>query len=119
MRWLHIQENWPAFFEAIESRWPKADFDDLAEIEGNQKKFIDYICTLEGTDRDDAIEQIREWMIGEVPADVVMDPIHDNHSISLSTKFLGEGETASDDDQKFGDQDVIRGDGDRTGRGDG
>jgi hypothetical protein len=41
-----------------------------------------------------------------------MDPIHDNHSIALSSKYVGEGEDEYDDDARFGDDDEIRGDGD-------
>ena len=55
---------------------------------------------------------LREWLAGEIPADIVMDPIHDNHSIALSSKYVGEGEDEYDDDARFGDDGEIRGDGD-------
>lgn len=119
MRWQHVQDNWPAFFEAIQSRWPDVDEDDLDEIDGDQRAFVTYIAEVEQIERDEAVEQIRDWLAGEIPADVVMDPHHDNHSIMLSSKFVGEGEDESDDDARFGDDDAVRGDGDRTGRGDG
>ena len=74
------------------------------------------LAELEQIEPDEAREEVREWLAGEIPADVVMDPKHDNHSIMLSAKFVGEGEEESDDDARFGDDDAVSGDGDRTGR---
>lgn len=103
MKWHHVQENWPAFFEAIFDRWPGADESDLEEIDGDQLAFIAYVAKLTGGEITDAREEIRDWLTGELPSDVVMDPRHDNHSISLSSKYVGEGEDESDDDARFGD----------------
>lgn len=119
MRWQHIQDNWRAFYDAIQSRWPDVDFDALDEIDGDQRGFIGHVAEIGGLDRAEAIEEIREWLAGEVPADVVMAPGHDNQSIAMSAKFISPGEDESDDDARFGDDDEIRGDGDRTGRGPG
>ncbi|AXC49306.1 hypothetical protein DRW48_06060 [Paracoccus suum] len=116
MKWQHVQANWPAFFDAITSRWPDADPDELDNIDGDQRAFIAYIADLEELEPSEAREEIREWMEGEIPADVVMDPVHDNRSITLSAKYVGEGEDESDDDARFGDDDEIPNDGDRTGR---
>jgi hypothetical protein len=98
MKWHHIQENWYAFFDAISDKWPEADESELEEIDGDQRAFITYIADLA-----DARDEIREWLAGELPSDVVMDPRHDDHSISLSGKFLSDGEDESDDDARFGD----------------
>ncbi|PKP68737.1 MAG: hypothetical protein CVT82_14050 [Alphaproteobacteria bacterium HGW-Alphaproteobacteria-4] len=103
MKWHHVQENWSAFYEAILDRWPDADEADLEEIDGDQRAFIAYIAELTGGEPADAREEIREWLVGELPSDVVMDPRHDNHSIALSAKYVGEGEDESDDDARFGD----------------
>lgn len=103
MKWRHVAENWPAFFDAIIDRWPDADESDLEEIDGDQRAFIAYIAGLTGGESDDAREEVREWLAGELPSDVVMDPRHDDHSIRLSGKFLPEGEDESDDDSRFGD----------------
>ena len=119
MRWQHVQDNWSAFFDAIRSRWPEVEFDQLDEIDGDQRAFVAYIAEIEQIERAEATEEIREWLTGEIPADVVMDPSHDNHSITLSSKYVGYGEDEDDDDSRFGDDDAIRGDGDRTGRDDG
>lgn len=103
MKWHHVQENWSAFFEAILDRWPDADEAELEGIDGDQRAFVAYIAELTGGEPSEAREEIREWMTGELPSDVVMDPRHDNHSIALSAKYVGEGEDESDDDARFGD----------------
>ena len=104
MKWHHVQENWPAFFEAILEKWPEADADELDEIDGDQRAFIAYIARVTEQDTGEARDEIKDWLAGEIPADVVMDPLHDNHSISLSAKYVGEGEDEYDD-ARFGDGD--------------
>ena len=32
MKWHHVQENWSAFYEAIQDKWPEADEAELDEI---------------------------------------------------------------------------------------
>jgi len=103
MKWHHVQENWPAFYDAIADRWPAADESELEEIDGDQRAFILYIAGLTGQETGDARDEIREWLSGELPSDVVMDPRHDDHSIRLSGKFVPDGEDESDDDARFGD----------------
>lgn len=105
MKWVHVQENWPAFFEAIVERWPEADEDELEDIDGDQRAFITYIAKVTDQDVAETRDEIREWLIGEIPADVIMDPSHDNHSINLSSKYLNEGEDELDADEEFGDND--------------
>ncbi len=103
MKWHHVQDNWSAFYEAIQNRWPDAEEDQLDEIDGDQRAFISYIAELTGQDPAEARDEIRDWLTGELPSDVVMDPLHDNHSILLSEKFVPEGEDEYDDDSRFGD----------------
>ena len=103
MKWQHVQENWPAFAEAILDRWPDADEAELDEIDGDQRAFIGYIAQLTEQEPGDARDEIRDWLTGELPSDVVMDPRHDNHSIALSQKFVPDGEDEYDDDARFGD----------------
>ena len=105
MKWHHVQENWSAFYEAIIDKWPEAEESELDEIDGDQRAFITYIAEVTEQDAREARDEIREWLTGEIPADVVMDPIHDNHSIALSSKYVPEGEDESDDDARFGDAD--------------
>lgn len=103
MKWHHVQENWPAFYEAIIEKWPEADETDLDEIDGDQRAFITYLAEVTGQETDEIREELREWLVGEIPSDVVMDPVHDNHSIALSSKFVNEGEDEFADDARFGD----------------
>lgn len=103
MKWHHVQENWPAFFDAILDRWPKADESELEDIDGDQRAFVNYIAELTEQEPGEAAQEIRDWLMGELPSDVVMDPRHDDHSISLSSKFLPDGEDEYDDDSRFGD----------------
>lgn len=103
MKWHHVQDNWHAFFDAISDRWPDVDETELEEIDGDQRAFVLYIADVTGQEPNDARDEIREWLAGELPSDVVMNPNHDDHSISLSAKFVPDGEDESDDDARFGD----------------
>lgn len=103
MKWHHVQDNWPAFFEAITDKWPEADADELDEIDGDQRAFIAYLVGLTGMEASEVREELRKWLRGELPSDIVMDPVHDNHSIALSSKYVNEGEDEFDDDAHFGD----------------
>lgn len=103
MKWQHVQDNWNAFYDAILDRWPAAEESDLDGIDGDQRAFIAYVAGLSEQDMDGAREEIRDWLTGELPADVIMDPAHDNHSIQLSEKYVPEGEDEYDDDARFGD----------------
>ncbi|MFD1883801.1 hypothetical protein [Paracoccus pacificus] len=105
MKWSHVKANWTAFYEAIQEKWPEADDAELDEIDGDQRAFIAYIAEISEMDPEEAREEIRDWLVGEIPSDVVMDPGHDNHSIALSSKFVPEGEEEMDDDSRFGDDD--------------
>ena len=112
MRWSHVQENWTAFYEAIQEKWEDADEAMLDEIDGDQRAFIKYLAEVTGQEIPEIKDEIREWLAGEIPSDVVMDPIHDGHSIALSAKYVGEGEDEFADDARFGDDDEVSGDGD-------
>ncbi|SDE13430.1 hypothetical protein SAMN05421538_104118 [Paracoccus isoporae] len=103
MKWHHVANNWPAFYEAILDKWPDADEADLDEIDGDQAAFIRYIAELEGMERSEAREELRDWLAGEIPSDVVMDESHDDISIRNSAKYVGEGEDEFADDSRFGD----------------
>lgn len=103
MKWHHVANNWPAFYEAILDKWPDADEAELDEIDGDQPAFIRYIAELEGMERSEAREELRDWLAGEIPSDVVMDEAHDDISIRNSAKYVGEGEDEFADDSRFGD----------------
>lgn len=112
MKWHHVQENWSAFYEAIQDKWPEVDEADLDEIDGDQRAFIAYLAEMTGQELSEIRDELREWLSGEIPSDVIMDPIHDNHSIALSAKYVNEGEDEYDDDARFGDDDAYEDDGD-------
>lgn len=103
MRWSNVQANWSAFYEAIAEKWPEAEEDELDGIDDDQCAFIQYISEVTGQDLAETRDEIREWLAGEIPSDVVMDPTHDGHSIALSAKYVGEGEDEYADDARFGD----------------
>lgn len=112
MKWRHVQENWSAFYEAITEKWPQADSAELDEIDGDLAAFITYIAEVTEQEPAEVRDELREWLAGEIPSDVVMDPSHDNHSIALSSKYVPEGEDEYDDDARFGDDDEYPDDGD-------
>lgn len=112
MKWQHVQRNWSAFYDAIEEKWPAIDVADLDEIDGDSQAFVTYIAEVTGQEPVEARDEIREWLAGEIPSDVVMDPSHDNHSIALSSKYIPEGEDEYDDDSRFGDDENDDGDAD-------
>lgn len=103
MKWHHVQQNWAAFYEAIMDKWPEAEDTELDEINGDQRAFVAYLVDVTGQEPEEIREELREWLVGEIPSDVVMDPGHDNHSIALSSKFVSEGEDEYSDDARFGD----------------
>ena len=103
MRWHHIQDNWAAFYDPIIDRWPGADEAGLETVDGDQRAFVLYIANVTDQEPAEARDEILEWLKGELPADVVMDPHHEDHSILLSGKFMPEGEDESDDDARYGD----------------
>ncbi|WP_313135257.1 hypothetical protein [Paracoccus jeotgali] len=110
MKWQHVADNWSAFYEAIIDRWPDLDEADLDEIDGDQRAFLKLISTTESVEMEEAKAELREWLMGEIPADVVMDEMHDNRSIMNSSKYVPEGEDEYDDDARFGDDDETDGD---------
>ncbi|WP_022706866.1 MULTISPECIES: hypothetical protein [Paracoccus] len=103
MKWHHVQENWSAFYEAITDKWPEVDEADLDEIDGDQRAFVEYLTEVTGQEPEEVREEMREWLRGEIPSDIVMDPVHDNQSIRLSSKYVNEGEDEFADDARFGD----------------
>jgi hypothetical protein len=105
MKWHHVKENWSAFYEAIIDKWPQVDESDLDEIDGDQRAFLEYLTETTGQEPEEIREEVREWLVGEIPSDIVMDPSHDNHSIALSGKYVNEGEDEFSDDASFGDDD--------------
>ena len=74
MKWTHVQANWPAFYEAILEKWEDADESTLDEIDGDQRAFVRYIAEITEQEPEEARDEIKQWLIGEIPSDIVMDP---------------------------------------------
>lgn len=103
MRWKIVEKNWTAFQESILDTWTDLSEDDLSDIGGDRALFEAKIAEVTGADPDDVGQQVAEWLEGAVPADVHMDEVHDNASITESELYMSPGEDASDDDRKYGD----------------
>lgn len=103
MRWSHVAENWGAFQGRLLERWPGADADDLATLDADRDRVVAYLARLTGQTEAEVIVDLRDWLEGEVPADVVMDSAHDDASMAQSARYVPEGEDPSDDDRRFGD----------------
>ncbi len=104
MKWQEVAADWPAFQEAILTRWPEADPDEVAAIDGDRARFNAYLGQLEGVTPREAEEAIDEWLAGPMPADVVMDDHLDNLNIRRSRAHIPPGEDVYADDQAFGDE---------------
>ena len=107
MDWQTVQQNWEAYFAAIEERWPEVDEADLIEIDGDRDRFVDYLAETAGTSPDDAGDQVEAWLIEQtaLPADVRMDDHRDNANIRESGQDIPTGEDVYSDDGRFGSGD--------------
>ena len=105
MKWQTVERDWPAFFGAIEQRWPKVDENDLIDTDGDRMRFTDYLAELYGMPRSDAHEEIAAWLMSEMPADVRMDEHRDNDNIRQSAREIPPGEDVYSEDGRFGSGD--------------
>lgn len=103
MDWTQIQQHWTAAIPRIMTRWPETEEDALLDVDGSEDAFYIYLAQVTGQPVDEARRDAAEWMRGEQPADMVMDPSMDNERISASSAHIPPGEDASDDDAAFGD----------------
>ncbi|SFQ20908.1 hypothetical protein [Tranquillimonas alkanivorans] len=103
MQWQTVQQNWPAFLERIEQRWPMTDEDDLLEVDGRRDRFVDYLSKVHDLTQNEANEQIDAWLMGEMPADAHMDDFRDNANIVESGRSIPPGEDVYAEDRDFGD----------------
>ena len=103
MNWHTVSANYTAFIPRILTRWPELDEENVEAAEGNHAALrVEIMKTLELSE-DEANAEIEDWMAGEVPADVVMDPTQDNDRIKASRHDMHDGEDAYADDAAFGD----------------
>ena len=102
MNWQTVAQNWPAFFDRIEQRWPQTDESDLIDIDGDRRRFTSYLSKVHDLTRNEANEEIEAWLMGEVPADVRMDDHRDNANIRESGRDIPTGEDVYSEDGRFG-----------------
>ncbi len=108
MDWKRVEQNWDAMVPAIVARWPQADADEVAAIDGNRDALNIYLGQVSGLTPREANEAIDEWLAGPFPSDAVMDPHNDNSQILHSANNIPAGEDPSDDDAAFGDDDIAQ-----------
>ena len=103
MQWNDVAKDWTAFTPRILTRWPQMDEDKVLDIDGDQDRFIGYLTSVKNDDRVAAQMELSDWLMGEQPADVMMDETKDNARILASGQNMPAGEDPSDDDRRFGD----------------
>ncbi|SIT78410.1 hypothetical protein SAMN05421665_0767 [Yoonia rosea] len=103
MKWNDVASHWTAFLPRITTRWPDLDENEVIAIDGDQDAFVAYLASFNDQDTVTAKSELDEWLMGEQPADAVMDPTRDNAQISATTENVPAGEDPSDDDRRFGD----------------
>lgn len=102
MQWNDVATNWTAHVPRILTRWPDLPENDVLAIDGHQDSFIDLLTRHRG-DAVTAQTELADWLMGEEPADAVMDSTRDNARINAAAQDIPPGEDALSDDRKFGD----------------
>ena len=106
MRWSQVRDHWPAFIEKVEEEWPDADRDALETIDGDRAELKRHLMEATGQDAATIEEELRIWLEGSVPLDVMMDDSSDNDQITESGRYISPGEDVYSDDREFGDDDT-------------
>ena len=105
MDWQTVRNNWPAFLEPIQQRWPETEENDLIEIDGNRDRFTEYLAELTGMTKNATNEEIEAWLVTHMPTDVRMNEFRDNKNIRESGRNIPPGEDVYSDDGRFGSGD--------------
>ncbi len=103
MQWKDVAQNWTAFTPRIMTRWPTLEENEILAMDGDQERFLNYLSASKGDDPVGAQMELADWLMGEEPADAVMDPTRDNARINASAQNIPAGEVPSNDDRRFGD----------------
>ncbi|MGR3321300.1 MAG: hypothetical protein ACU0DK_05150 [Pseudooceanicola sp.] len=103
MDWKAIRREWRALVPVIQDRWPDADEDELLELDGTRDALAEYLARATGEDLDEILEELSDWRMGGIPADVRFNEINDNLNIHASARSIPAGEDVYDDDRAFGD----------------
>ena len=108
MDWTTVEQNWNAIVPAIVARWPAADADEVAAIDGSREALNIYLGQVSGLTPREADEEIAEWLQGPFPADAIMSEDNDNSQILHSRENIAPGEDVYDDDKAFGDDNIAQ-----------
>lgn len=103
MDWKAIRREWTALIPSIMEQWPEAEEEDLLQLDRSRDALAGYLAQATGREYDEVQDEISEWRMGGIPADVRMDETNDNLNIRSSGRYVGEGEDVYDDDRAFGD----------------
>ncbi len=117
MDWRQVAENWPAFIEAIGTRWPRTEETELLAIDGNRAEFEAYVASRHDLTPSEVREDVEAWLMGELPVDVAMDETRDDANIRGSARHIPPGEDVYSDDADFGDDRTAERPIGRTGKG--
>ncbi|SDE11352.1 hypothetical protein [Limimaricola pyoseonensis] len=105
MKWSHVANHWHAFVPNILTEWPDLDPDEVEATEGELGPFLDHLCEATGMTREDARDEVSEWLEGTDPADAMMDESRDNERIIASARSMHPSEDVYSDDAAYGDDD--------------
>lgn len=106
MEWSTVARNWAAFMPAMQTRWPEADEEELAAIDGDRERLVAHLAETGERSTADAAEDVARWLNGEIPADARMDPELDRAAMEESGSYMMPGEDPLAHDDRFGDDDV-------------
>lgn len=106
MKWNEIAADWPAFVDAIRTRWPETEETDILAVDGDRERFESYIAEAHELTRAEAEEEVATWLIGAVPADAAMSEERDDANIRESARHIPAGEDVYAEDGDFGDDRV-------------
>ena len=106
MRWADVASDWPAFIDAIRTRFPEAEREELAAVDGDRARLNAYLGQTYGLTPREADAQIEEWLKGPFPADAQMDETRDDANIANALRHVAPGEDVYADDADFGDDRV-------------
>ena len=75
MKWKTVAENWPAFVDPIERRWPETQGKDLLAIGGDRRRFTSYLSKVHDLTRNEANEVIESWLVASAPEEAAVGPV--------------------------------------------
>lgn len=101
-----FHEDWVPFRDAILSTYPELDDGDLADADGSTSELAKIIAVKQDTTPADAQQALHAFLEGPMPADAYADPSHDDAAVAETGAYVPPGEDPSDDDRRFGDDDL-------------